>query len=761
MLSRIVGVTIYATSTVLAAFMAGLAIGSFLLGRFIDRRDDHLRVYAVLELAIGLAALMIPLLLSLAVPLYQQLAGESYLYAAVVRAAVCFLALIVPTTMMGGTLPVLTACMVKREGLFGRNLAILYGLNTFGAVTGILLSGFVTIGAVGEMATILIGVCINLAAAAIAYWIFRREEERDRGAETSGRVPSSVQRRISPYGDAVRRFVLIAFAVNGFSALAYEVVWTRQLILFLKTSIYAFSGMLAVFLIGIASGSVFMNRFVDKLKAPIVVFGLLEVCVGFLSIVSLYLFSPLDGASARQLFGWPWALWATVIIVLPITFVFGLIFPTAGTCYAKAEEKSGSSVGWLYASNTIGSIFGSLLAGFLLIPWLGSTNTVVLLAVVNVALGLVLLLLEKGMPIQQKAACWLALPLLVVLAQDAVGRDPFLFTIENRIRTLAEQPSPWRARAPGSYDIHFNKEGIEGTVSVFSVGGVKKLWVNGIGMTHLSTASKLMSHLPLLFAQNPKRILIICFGMGTATKSAVRHPELEVTTVELVPETYEAYPYYHPDAREVLSGAHVDTIVNDGRNYLLLSDRKFDVITVDPSPPIWSAGTVNLYSKEFFELARSRLTPNGVLCLWFPGGTRDEVQSLLKTFHHVFPSTSVWSGPEGWGYYLIGVMGDTSWERFQERAKRLFENPEIREDLAEYDQGQLTLERLYRLLLWPESEVEEVAREGVLITDDKPYTEFPLWRDLLKGREEWRPHARLGFGDGTRTRRPSRRGRGE
>ena len=298
MISRIVGVTLYATSTVLAAYMAGLALGSFLLGIYIDRRRDHLKIYSVLELLVGATALCVPFLFLLSVPLYQfvhQASGESHLLTAVVRAVVSFFCLLVPTTLMGGTLPVLIAYRVRQEGRFGKNLGLLYGLNTFGAVAGVVVSGFITLGALGEWATVLIGVAINVAVAAVAFGLHRAESRTTSEVRTApDPPPSRTADAISPYGTALRRFVLAAFALSGLSALAYEVIWTRQLILFLQTSVYAFSGMLATFLTGIALGSLFMNRFVDRMKSPLTVFGLLEVAVGLLSVVNLHLFVPLD-----------------------------------------------------------------------------------------------------------------------------------------------------------------------------------------------------------------------------------------------------------------------------------------------------------------------------------------------------------------------------------------------------------------------------------------------------------------------------------
>jgi spermidine synthase len=728
MLSRIMGVTIYATSTVLAAFMAGLALGSFLFGRYIDRSRSPLKVYAFLEFLIGVTALLVPLIFSVSVPLFKyvyQASGESAFSLTLLRTAVTFIALLVPTTMMGGTLPILTSWLVRREKLFGKSFGLLYGINTFGAVAGVFLSGYITIGLLGEWATMLLGFVINMLVALIAYFISRKEASpQDESAEPEPTSP----RRISPYPDKIRRIVLIAFAVSGFTSLAYEVIWTRQLILFLETSIYAFSAMLIVFLFGLARGSIFMNAKVDRFEQPLLVFGAFELVIGLLSIANLYLFSAFDSQLAIRYLGVARVVLATICIVFPMTFLFGMIFPTAAVCYAKDAANSGSSVGWLYSANTIGSIAGSLATGFLLIPRWGSTKAVLILACLNFGLGLLFFGLERGKSRMPRIIGPVALAVLGLLVFQVSGQDPFLATLEKRIAARAPESL---SNPSKSYKIYYNKEGLEGTVTAFSLGKDKSLWINGIGMTELCTETKLIAHLPLMFAREPKEFLVICFGMGGTVRSAALYPGLDITAVELVPEVYQTFKYYYENAEEILRMKNVKTIVNDGRNFLLLSTRRYDVISVDPAPPIWSAGTVNLYTREFFQLCRDRLTPGGVMCLWFPGGTMDETKSLLKTFYKVFPNTVVYRGPRHWGFYLIGLMEEVSPLEFREKVEKAFKNPVVLADLGEIDQSCLTPRQLQNLLLWDKKEVDAVSREGVLITDDYPYTEFFLWRRIF------------------------------
>lgn len=760
-LSRILGVTLYATATVVAAFMAGLALGSFLFGRLIDRKANPLKVYAILELLVGATALLVGPLLAVVLPLYQyvfQVSGGNAGLTALCRVVICFLALLIPTTMMGGTLPVLTAYLTRKANLFGQSFSVLYGLNTAGAVLGVLLSGLILLGAFGERATVATGVVVNLTVGLIALRLARSEGSFTEPEGIPAAPPASAAPTISPYSDAIRRFVLLAFAMSGFTALAYEIIWTRQLIIFLKTSIYAFSGMLAVFLCGIALGSLAIGRVVDRLRSPLLVFGVLELGVAVVSVLNLYLFVPLDSNFAGRLLGLSSVFYATIALVLPLTLMFGMIAPLAAVCFTHTAERSGSSVGRLYGANTLGSILGSLAAGFVLVPSLGATHSVMVLAFINLVLGLTLVSLEAGGSLARRVAYWGVAATILALGYRTRDRDPFRAAIERRIadRIGTTWMPDSNLALPKSEKILFHREGLEATVTAFEVNRFKQLWVNGVGMAFLTTATKLIAHLPIQIAEEPKEFLAIAFGMGNTVRSALRYPELNVTTVDLVPETFETFKFYHADADRVMSNPRLHTVVNDGRNFLLLSPKLYDVITVDPPPPIWSAGTVNLYAREFFALARSRLTPNGVFCLWFPGGTEQEVKSLVRTFHDAFPEGAVWSGPHRWGYYLVGTLRPLDLARFRERAKRTYADSALVRDLTEFDRPVDTAEKLEALLIWRSEELDALTRGAPLITDDYPFTEFPLWRYLLHGSRLWHPRSTwLNLGRGTPTQAES------
>lgn len=729
-LSRMMGVTIYATSTILAAFMAGLALGSYIFGKFIDNRRDGLRVYAILELLIAVAAIIVPFIFHIFPALniqIQRFAGDNLFLGTGLKAVFLFLVLLVPTTLMGGTLPVLTSFLVTWKKNFGKHLSLLYGINTIGAVLGVVISGFITIGALGEKNTIMIAVAINVIVALFSYLLYHSSQRKHE--KLAGAISKSVQDiPISPYSTPVRRIILAAFTLSGLTALALEVIWTRQLILFLQTSIYAFSGMLATFLAGMGIGSSIFSSFSDKIKSPLIAFGILELLVGLIAIINLFIFPNLDTEIIKGLFGIWTPVFATFVLVFPITMLLGMIYPIATLCYANTVSQSGSSVGRANCANTIGGIIGSLIAGFLFIPMLGSTNTVLLLSCLNIVLGIILLNLEPRRSFAFRACVFTMIPIAVMLVLIAQNRDPFFKTIEKRIAKLS---------SPGAPNvISYHKEGREGTVTSFGSDDYKskRLWINAVGMTWLCSDTKLMAHLPLMLSENRDDMLIICFGMGTTVRSALIYPELKVTSVELVPEAYETFSYFHEDAKKVLLNNRLNTVVNDGRNYLLLSEKKYDVISVDPAPPVWSAGTVNLYTKEFFSLCYDHLNPGGVMCLWFPGGKEEDIEYIYKTFFSVFPDATVWKGLLGIGVYLIGPKQMMDMNQMHERARIAFRNPDMVEDLREFDDLCVSKDQLMSLFLYDKTSILPQIEGVPVISDNYPYTEFPLWRKWVKRR---------------------------
>lgn len=722
-LIRILGCTVYATSIVLGAFMAGLALGSYFLGRYADRASHLLRIFAFLEFGVALSALIIPFVFDSLVPVYRWVyALTSGPTLSLVQICLVFITFIIPTTLMGGTLPVLSSFLAREESKFGSRIGSLYGINTLGAVLGVLGTGFVFLGYLGEFNTILIGVASNLCAATVAYYLDRKRtpvqpvslnKTRDVSQKTTAET------KISPYSTSTRRVIIVVFALSGFTALGYEVVWARILQLFLKTSIYAFSTMLIIYLIGIALGSLWGRKFVDRIKDPIHLFAVLEILIAFFSVLGLSLLVPMDSDLFKFVFPYFSNVLVAGVLIFPITLCLGILFPTVSRCFAKSEESVGESIGYLYSANTIGCVLGSLICGFLLIPLLGSTGTVLALTGINVLLGIILFLTDFQRFLRPLFLTVTIGGIACTTLMAATLQDPFYQIIKQRVQS----------RLHDDAEIYLHRENVTATITAFGskTNPLRKhLWLNGVGMTSLLSETKLMAHLPILLCDDPQELLIVCFGMGTTLRSAVVYDNLTIDVVELIPDTYDAFKFYHHDGPQILQRPGVHHYVDDGRNFLLMREKSYDVITIDPAPPIYSAGTVNLYSHEFISLCRNRLNPGGVLCLWVPPGEYTEVRMIMRTFQSVFPHASLWRGSKFPGFYLIGTQHPLRVPLA--RFRQAFRNQKFLADINEWGNLFPSITAVTNLLLLNESELAEYLEGVPIITDNYPYTEFPLWR---------------------------------
>lgn len=740
MLTRVLGATTHATATVLVVFMAGLALGAYLSGRFADRLRRPLLVYSAIELAIAGLGLIASFFVIEGVGMvyvhtYDWIgnAPATLLAARVVFVLLC---LLLPTVLMGATLPLMIAFITRLGQHFQSSLGWLYAINTYGAVAGVLVTGFYLLGEFGERFSLGIAAGFNLLAAVIAWWLHQSSKSNDiQAGQTeavrndtvvSSPVPSEV---IQPFSIAIRRLALITIFASGMAALAYEILWARLLVLLLETSIYAFSIMLGTFLVGIAWGSWDSTRQARLQKAPLASFGLLEILIGFWAVAGLVLlpyFHDLWLTCAYSIAGTALAILACVIMVLPIAYFFGCQFPIAVRCCLADAALPGHSTGHAYTFNTLGTIAGSLLAGFFLLPLLGTAWLMLLISGVNVLLGVILL----GMaPVEQRKR--LAIPAVLFVAGFIVLAllmgDPYQKAMATRTQAVFGPE--------GVIYAHFEAPAATTVAAGSRTERLSRaLFISGVGMTHLCTETKVMAHLPYLLAEQPKRMLIICFGMGSTFRSAVKtYPQMEVDAVDIVPEVFDCFRYYHTDAGEVLRLPNGHTHADDGRNFMLTHRTPYDVITIDPAPPLHSAGTVNLYTREFFSLCKSRLTPGGVMSMWIPPALESEILMIMKAFSEVFPDGSVWGGLEFPGFYLMG--GNRPIQPTEEQRNQIAEKLSRIEDLGEWDPLYRDPAKLRQLYIMDAAQLARLCGNVPAVTDDKPYTEFPLWRRVLQADE--------------------------
>ncbi len=711
MLTLVIGVSIFAISAVVCSFMAGLGLGSYLIGRWTQRWRDPLLAYGVIEALIGLYAAMTPWLFEATQPAYVWAfshLGPSGLN--VFRIALSMLLLLVPTFLMGGTLPLLARVIERARMHAATGTGILYAVNTAGAVSGCFLAGFVLLAAVGVRNSLYVAAALNLAiAAAVIAW------RRRRHAVEYPAAPVAASGTWHPD----QRFILGVFFLAGLTALGYEVLWTRALLVHLKSSTYAFSLMLSVYLLGVALGSAAASRLAGTLAEPMRGIVVCQVGVAATTVVGLLAFPHLRmiglaTVGGEAIGGFPSAVAAMLVeasvVLLPPTFFMGAMFPFGVAAYHQRHRSIGDSVGSLYASNTAGNIAGAILIGFAAIPLLGVRHSLVALAALNLLIA-ARVWARIGLHPLRAAAIPVALVAAVAIH---VG-------ISHRLFLDSINPFPAKNKVL-SY-----REGASDTVAVVErtdTGSRGLIYSDGRGAAGTNTlpVNLYFGHLPMLLHPAPRQVLHICYGSGNSVLALARHAPERIDVVELSPHVREASSYFWTN-EGVLDNPNVHLIIEDGRNYLLGTDRTYDVISLEP-PNIFTAGVVNLYTREFYDLARQRLNSDGIVVQWIPTiqVTRDDRAHLMRAFTDAFPVVSVWQQLSTTSILLVGSTRRLTVDVAHVQAR--LSPPMIQKDLAA-----MGLENAYGVLsflLLDDDDVRSMVADHAPVTDDRTIVDFSI-----------------------------------
>jgi spermidine synthase len=723
-LSLIFGATTLAVTTVLATFMGGLALGSWWLGRRADRYSRLLIVYAVLEVGIGLYALLVPALFDALRHPYILLrqADLPYSTMAASRGLLAGLVLLLPTALMGGTFPVLARLFVQLRGDVGHAAGLLYFFNTAGAMAGCYLAGFHWIERLGLMNTTRMAVAVNLGLAATVVVIARRLGP----GESAAAIHPPDEDGTSPVTALGARLALACIGLSGFVSLAYEVLWTRALLRYLYNSTYAFTTMLVTFLAGIALGGWLYTVCPGRKRHPLLLFAAFQALVGLGFAVSSILFGDLMGISSLLTGGeiahsfresvLAMFVRASLILLAPAVFL-GASLPLATAICARRPGTVGTTVGRVYAVNTLGSILGTVAATFVLIPTLGMQGSLLLLIGTNLAMAAALAIAGAPSP-QRRVAAGLAMAGVFAAGVALVPEDLFR-------RTYTK---------PGQKLI-FYREGATDTVGVVETNGVRLIVyedMRGTASTATYPWNYLFGHLPvLLHPGEPRRGLHICFGVGNSLSAMAAHESLErIDSVELSPHSLEAAPYFWTNDG-VLANPKVRTIIDDGRNFVMTSRETYDVIELEP-PETFTAGVINLYTREFYRNVAERLAPDGVFVQWVPVGEAplDEERMLFRAFHEVFPHATAWQqmfqdGP----ILLVGARRplQIDYELLKEKMQR----ERVRQDLELI--GVTSADFLLAMLVFDEDALGEFVRGVPPVTDDRTVLDFSMPRYIGSG----------------------------
>lgn len=720
----IFGSTTFATATVLAVFMGGLALGSFLAGRVADRIAKPFLWYGILEGIIGLWALLVPVLLDIAVSSYRviwELTHFDFFSFSLLRLGLAAMILLVPTTLMGATLPLLSKYVTDSLSTVGNRIGTIYAINTLGAVCGAAQSGLFLLPGLGLSVTTMIAAGINVFLCLIVIWISykleniarvvevsaeanreeslpaetgqtdaaraaaplesRKSKKKKKGKNGDGEVSNleTKEEKAEPEPIIAKDSVavanekparakvpgrvyaaLAAIAISGGAAMIYEVCWTRTLSMIIGGSTYAFTVMLSTFLSGIFLGSFFCAKVVDKFKQPFLAFGVFQILVATGCLTSLLLaqFLPLWNLRLNDLFSNPLFSIAIRFILaetalLPLTLFLGALFPIVIKCTASDIEHIASSVGTVYSANTLGAIIGSVMAGFVLIPQFGVEKTIIIATGVNMMVGAVMIFLQTEAKTAQKLT-YTALGAIVFVAflfnPYTADKRTFLFAQSAR-RALRDgydvfsANAPWRQTTERTKLVYY-KDGPCSNVAVllFAQGdkvGTYSLLTNGcVDASDGADMSQqvLLASYPMLFRPHARRACIVGWGSGVTVAELLNFPVTSVTAVELEPAVIEAAKVFDKFTHEPEKNPRVKVEINDGRNFLLATTQKFDIIISEPSNP-WQVGVCNLFTKEYFHCVKDRLTPDGVLSLWLQLGevSPESVKAVLSALSSEFP----------------------------------------------------------------------------------------------------------------------------
>lgn len=705
--SLVFGAAAFALSTVLAVFFGGLALGSYFFGRYCTRTSRPLRVYAWLEVGVGVLALLSPVAFRVADTVFGSiypLVDDSFVMLSLGRFLFLTLILLPPTILMGGTFPLFCRQFVRSERRIGGSVGFLYGLNTIGAAAGCALCGFWLIPLLGVNATIYVAGVANIVLGFVALQIPLSVEQEGESAGSS--TESNVAQ---PQLESQRRSVVYGlFFLTGFVALGYEVLWTRFLSLLMFNNVYTYTLTLTVVLVGIVLGAFLTARFSDVLRRPALAFGAAQLANG-VTVLTVLMLPKSFWSSWGHPEQFATQVWIVLLVLLTPALLSGISFPLAIRMVVSDPREAGIGVGRMTAINTAGGITGSLAVGFVALPLLGMQGTLLLSTGLCVLIGITAwLTLDRSTSLPLKLALvvvvggiWLAVPSLsgTHLPQDYLA---------------------------GNGELIDFREGHNAHMAVLRDDDVLTLEIDRMWQGENRKLHQMMAaHVPMLLHRSPQSVAVIGLGAGQTAGRFLMYPIDRLDCVDIEGQLVPLVRKHFDNGWMDDSRAHF--IVEDGRNYLSHTNETYDVISVEIGQ-LFRPGLAGFYTTEFYQAARDRLNPDGVLCQFLPilFFSPDEFRTVVRSFIDAFPQAAVWYNDAE--LLLIGVRGDQL-ELSDERLHLIETNPQLREDLDFQYWGKPDHRVAQRdvflggFLLGP-SGLEALTGDAPPYRDDRPYLEY-------------------------------------
>lgn len=754
MLGLVFGATTLAVSTVLAAFMGGLALGSALAGKLAQRIKKPLSTYGLIEIGIAVYALLVPFLFRWIDHVYaliwQQFHPGPFTFS-LWRFVLSGLVLLVPTTLMGATLPVLSAALVRSSGRDSNSVTRLYACNLAGAILGTLAAGFVLLPALGVRTTIAVAAVLNVIVGVIAIILQRQTNARPDYNED----PVNPENAENP----VTNFWYLAALASGFVTISAQVSWTRTLTMIIGSSTYAFSIVVALFLIGLAIGAWLVTR---KDRSPRLRSGILKVeaLTALSLLLSLYVLNQIPALLINlglRLHVSSWAgllalqiLSATLLVLVPAVLM-GMVMPLVLVWASSDQARAVARVGRSYAVNTIGAIAGAFITGFILIPKTSTRFTLVFAAVCCLVVAAVAYQPAGRDPALKRSLLMGSIPVLVIvlfiIAPPMNVADLSIGAYDSLVRVLAQTregvKDDAQAAGPNGHELLMYQEGPTATVSVRRDRDTVSMAING--RTNASDSiydmptQVMLGQLPLLVAPKIDNGLIIGYATGVTVGAMLQSPVQSVTCVELEPGTVAGSQFFNHVNNRPLDDSRTTLIIDDARTFLRVTPNRYDIIVSEPSHP-WVPGVANLFTQEFFELGKARLSDDGIWVQWVQiyQLSTESLRSVLATYYKVFPHVLVFRVGglnKGKDVLLVGSNRALNFDRLSERIR----DPRIAAELARV--GLKSEADIRSWYVCDESRLGPAVAGGKINTDDNMHIEMTVpresFRPLMQTNADW------------------------
>ncbi len=736
-IQQVFGVHVFSVAAVLSAFMAGLATGSFIFGSWADKVKNPMLLFAILELTIGIFALLFIFFFPFSLQGYYFLIDQyafNTLQINTIRFFYSFILLVIPSTFMGGVIPVVSKILIDNTRTLGKKISLIYALNNLGAAIGCLMTGFLLIRMLGVNETLGLAAGLNIFNAIVVFLLLPGFKSNK---QTEYITVDTAPKQNPKYSPVFIKVILWVFALEGFTTLAYQVLWTRLLIEFAyDKTVYIYSVIITGFIIGLSVGGFVAKNHIDKLKNLPNILAWAQVLIGFTSFVLLLTFIFISPTLVQQRAAHgSWMLIAGkeylaifLILILPVTLM-GFTFPLVSKIYTSQKRSIGKSIGRIGFLDTIGSVFGSFVAAFFMIPLLGIYFSFLTVVLINIIMGVFLWILNPHLKGKKYYLSLVASAIILLLFFLPSNKTYF----EKRVNYY-----------PTDKVISY-AEGVAATVSVHVLPSRHKaLAING-SKTAFTTDADLKVHgmlatLPYLLTQSADHAFVIGFGMGVTTHHLASLNIPRVQVAELSPQVVRtSLTRFASLNQQVHLKDNVDIAIEDGRSFLISSNQKWDLIT---SNAIHARLGANLYTRDFYQICHDNLSEHGIVCQWLPTNwmTDNEFRALVKSFTDVFPKSVLWYVTRG-HFLITGSKGDIhiNFNQFRDA----FRNPHLRQALLEMD-IQNPAQLLAHAIADPE-DLKQFTLNAPVNSDDYPTVEFSTETDLKPNTEVLRSILTLQF----------------